>query len=41
MNKNWPATWTVHLGPDYPVELPIMDLVNSFFIYCFDMTGVA
>ncbi|MDD4745053.1 MAG: phosphoribosyltransferase family protein [Eubacteriales bacterium] len=41
MNKNWPATWTVHLGPDYPVELPLMDLGNGFFIYSFDMTGEA
>ena len=39
MAKQWPETWRVHLAPDYPVDLPLMDIGNGFHIYSFDMTG--
>ena len=39
--KNWDKTYTVHLSPDFPVELPLMDIGNGFYIYSFDMTGEA
>ena len=39
--QNWPQTHTVHLAPDYPVELPLLDIGDGFRIYSFDMTGEA
>lgn len=33
------ATYTVYLAPDYPVELPMLDIGDGFCIYSFDMTG--
>lgn len=36
---DWPKTHTVHLAPDYPVELQLMDIGGGFYIYSFDMTG--
>ena len=38
---DWPKTHTVHLAPDYPVELPLLDIGDGFWIYSFDMTGEA
>ena len=32
-------TYTVHLSPDYTVELPMLDIGDGFCIYSFDMTG--
>jgi len=32
-------TFTVHLAPDYPVELPMLDIGDGICIYSFDMTG--
>ena len=31
----------MHLAPDYPVELPLLDIGDGFWIYSFDMTGEA
>ena len=39
--QNWPQTHTVHLAPDYSVELPLLDIGDGFRIYSFDMTGEA
>ena len=39
MAKQWPETWRVHLAPDYPVDLQLMDIGDGFHIYSFDMTG--
>ena len=39
--NTWPSTYTIHLAPDYPVELPLLDLGGGFYIYSFDMTGEA
>lgn len=40
MNQ-WANTYTVHLSPDFPVELPLLDIGDGFHIYSFDMTGEA
>lgn len=32
-------TYTIHLAPDYPVELQKLDIGDGFNIYSFDMTG--
>ena len=37
--SNWNKTYTVHLTPDFPVELPLLDIGGGFCIYSFDMTG--
>jgi len=37
MNQN--DTYTIHLAPDYPVELDKLDIGDGFCIYSFDMTG--
>ncbi len=37
--QNWSDTYTVHLSPDYSVELPLLDIGDGFCIYSFDMTG--
>lgn len=39
--QNWPQTHTIHLAPDYAVELPLLDIGDGFRIYSFDMTGEA
>lgn len=39
--QNWPQTYTIHLAPDYAVELPLLDIGDGFRIYSFDMTGEA
>ena len=39
--QNWPQTHTIHLAPDYVVELPLLDIGDGFRIYSFDMTGEA
>ena len=39
--QNWPQTHTIHLAPDYAVELPRLDIGDGFRIYSFDMTGEA
>lgn len=36
MNK---GSYTIHLTPDYSVELPMLDIGDGFCIYSFDMTG--
>ena len=41
MQQQFPETWRVHLGPDYPVDLQRMDIGGGFYIYSFDMTGEA
>lgn len=33
------GTYTIHLSPDYAVELPMLDIGDGFCIYSFDMTG--
>ena len=33
------GTYTIHLSPDYAVELPLLDIGGGFCIYSFDMTG--
>lgn len=33
------GTYTIHLSPDYAVELPMLDIGGGFCIYSFDMTG--
>lgn len=33
------GTYTIHLSPDYPVDLPLLDIGDGFCIYSFDMTG--
>ncbi len=35
----WNDTYTVHLGPDFPVTIPLLDIGDGFHIYSFDMTG--
>lgn len=35
----WNNTYTVHLKPDFPVVLPLLDIGKGFCIYSFDMTG--
>ena len=37
----WESTYRIHLAPDYPVDLPLMDIGDGFKIYSFDMTGEA
>ena len=37
----WESTYRIHLAPDYPVDLPLMDIGGGFKIYSFDMTGEA
>ena len=39
--QNWPQTHTIHLAPDYAMELPLLDIGDGFRIYSFDMTGEA
>lgn len=34
----WPEVWKIHLGADFEVDLPLMD-IGGFRIYSFDMTG--
>ena len=41
MENNWAKTYTVHLSPDFAVELPLLDIGDGFCIYSFDMTGEA
>lgn len=41
MKKEWSKTLKVHLGPEYEIDLPLMDLGGGFHIYSFDMTGEA
>ncbi len=41
MQQQFPETWRVQLGPDYPVDLQRMDIGGGFYIYSFDMTGEA
>jgi len=41
MKTEWPEVWNIHLGPDYEISLPMMDLGGGFYIYSFDMTGEA
>ena len=36
---NQAGSYTVYLAEDYPVELPMLDLGDGFYIYSFDMTG--
>ena len=40
-NKCWPEVWSVKLGHDYEVKLPLMNIGGGFRIYSFDMTGEA
>lgn len=35
----WNSTYTVHLGADFPVTIPLLDIGDGFHIYSFDMTG--
>lgn len=37
--QNWPETHRIHLAPDYPVDLDMLDIGDGFCIYSFDMTG--
>ena len=37
----WESTYRIHLAPDYPVDLPLMDIGGGFKIYSFDMNGEA
>ena len=39
MTEKWPSSWRVHLAPDFPVDLPLLDIGDGFHIYSFDMTG--
>ncbi len=41
MQTKWPESYTVHLSPDFSVELPLLDIGGGFYIYSFDMTGEA
>jgi adenine phosphoribosyltransferase len=41
MKTEWPEVWRVQLGPDFGVDLPLLDIGNGFHIYSFDMTGEA
>ena len=41
MADEWAKTYTVHLSPDFSVELPLLDIGDGFSIYSFDMTGEA
>lgn len=41
MQTKWPESYTVHLSPDFSVELPLLDIGGGFCIYSFDMTGEA
>jgi len=41
MRNDWPSTHRVFLSPDFPVDLPMLDLGGGFYIYSFDMTGEA
>ena len=41
MQTNWADTYTVHLSPDFSVNLPLLDIGDGFCIYSFDMTGEA
>lgn len=39
--QSWPQTHTIHLSPEYTVDLPLLDIGDGFRIYSFDMTGEA
>ena len=39
--QNWSDKYTVHLSPDFSVDLPLLDIGDGFYIYSFDMTGEA
>lgn len=39
--QNWSDKYTVHLSPDFSVDLPLLDIGGGFYIYSFDMTGEA
>ena len=39
--QDWPQVHTIHLAPDYAVDLPLLDIGDGFRIYSFDMTGEA
>ena len=41
MQTKWADTYTVHLSPDFAVQLPLLDIGDGFCIYSFDMTGEA
>lgn len=41
VKKEWADVLKLHLGPEYEVVLPLMDLGGGFHIYSFDMTGEA
>lgn len=41
MKSAWPETHRVYLAPDYPVDIPLLDIGDGFHIYSFDMTGEA